>query len=225
MNDELDDTVVAPPRLPGAPDRVIDDLEDTRVVQSSRVRAQGMPGSRVTWQGLAAPLIETLVEPPPRADRRWDALAPPEGESQGLTREPAASPGPTGWAVESESIPSSRIFEFRIAETVIGLDTAAYIGRRPTAPRIVSGGTVPRLVRVPSPAREVSGTHLEVRQSGTSVVVTDLGSTNGTVVLVPRSQPRKLRQGESVVVTTGTLVDIGDGIVIEILPARQEEVQ
>jgi pSer/pThr/pTyr-binding forkhead associated (FHA) protein len=70
---------------------------------------------------------------------------------------------------------------------------------------------------VPSPKQEVSSTHIELRQLGASVVLTDLRSTNGSIVFPPASEPRKLRQGESVVATPGTLVDIGDGNVIEIL--------
>jgi pSer/pThr/pTyr-binding forkhead associated (FHA) protein len=66
----------------------------------------------------------------------------------------------------------------------------------------------------------VSSTHLEVRQVGASVVITDLRSTNGSVVSAPGAAPRKLRQGESVVVSPGTLVDIGDGNIVEILPRR-----
>ncbi|TAL45735.1 MAG: FHA domain-containing protein [Salinibacterium sp.] len=102
----------------------------------------------------------------------------------------------------------------------IPLDRPAYIGRRPSPPRI-SSGLAPRLVVVPSPLKEVSSTHLEVRQVGASVIVTDLKSTNGSIVHIPGSMPRKLRQGESLVVSTGTLVDIGDDNVIEILPMQR----
>src|SRR5690606_30158333 len=66
----------------------------------------------------------------------------------------------------------------------IPLDVPAYVGRRPSSPRI-TGGRMPRLVMVPSPSREVSATHLEIRQEGAVVVVTDLGSTNGTLVTHP----------------------------------------
>ena len=98
----------------------------------------------------------------------------------------------------------------------IPLSAAVYVGRKPSAPRIFSG-SLPRLVAVPSPLREVSSTHVEVRQHGSSVIVTDLGSTNGTVVSTPGSEPLRLRQGESVVVIPGTVVDIGDGNRIDIL--------
>lgn len=103
----------------------------------------------------------------------------------------------------------------------IALDRPCVVGRRPSAPRIPQGAT-PRLVRVASPLKEVSATHLEVRQLGSSVIVTDLRSTNGSVVMVPGSVPRKLRQGESVVVTPGTLVDIGDDNIIQILPIHRQ---
>jgi hypothetical protein len=113
-------------------------------------------------------------------------------------------------------------YRFRVSEKAesIELDVPAYIGRRPSTPRIQSG-SVPRLVSVPSPQHEVSSTHLELRQLGTSIVVTDMRSTNGSLVITPGSAPRKLRQGESVVVSPGTLVDIGDGNIIEILPVRR----
>lgn len=98
----------------------------------------------------------------------------------------------------------------------IPLEVPAYIGRRPSTPRI-SGARMPRLVMVPSPSREVSSTHVEILQDADTVVVTDLGSTNGTTVTVPGFLPRTLRQGESLVVGAETLVDIGDGIRIVIV--------
>lgn len=102
----------------------------------------------------------------------------------------------------------------------IGLDRPAHIGRRPGLPR-VPPPVRPRLVRVPSPLSEVSATHLELRQQGPSVIATDLRSTNGTIVIVPGLQPRSLRPGESLVITPGTVVNIGDGNRIELLPLQR----
>lgn len=98
------------------------------------------------------------------------------------------------------------------------LDAVYHLGRRPRPPRI-SDGPPPRLVPVPSSTNAVSGTHLEIRQEGDSVVVTDLGSTNGTVVIPPRGRKRRLGPGQSLAVAPGTTVDIGDGNIIEILRA------
>lgn len=103
----------------------------------------------------------------------------------------------------------------------IPLEVPAYIGRRPSTPRII-GARMPRLVMVPSPSREISGTHVEIRQEGETVVVTDLGSTNGTIVTSGGFPPRGLLQGESVVVGEGCVVDIGDGIRIVVVAAPAE---
>jgi hypothetical protein len=100
------------------------------------------------------------------------------------------------------------------------LDAPVLVGRRPV-PQRVADGAAPRLVTVASPTAEVSSTHVRIEQSGDAVVVTDLRSTNGTVVTGPAGA-RRLRPGESVVVLAGARVDIGDGNIIEITSRRDE---
>lgn len=161
-------------------------------------------------------LDDTVVAPARRAE-------PPTGPDLDDTVIPVgARPAPELEVQSASPVPSVRTtYAYRIGEgDAIDLDRPSYIGRRPSVSRI-SSGDVPRLVRVASPRREVSATHLEVRQIGGTVVVTDLRSTNGSVVMLPGSVPRKLRQGESVVVQPGTLVDIGDDNVIQILPMQR----
>ena len=131
---------------------------------------------------------------------------------------PSPAPPPAGQARVPEE-PSAH-YGFRIGGTTVFLDRPAYIGRNPSSPRVVRDGR-PRLVQVPSARKEVSSTHVEIRQRGASVVVTDLRSTNGTIVNIPGGRPTKLRQGESMVITPGTLIDIGDGNLVEILPIQR----
>ncbi|WP_353815501.1 FHA domain-containing protein [Agromyces sp. SYSU T00266] len=90
------------------------------------------------------------------------------------------------------------------------------IGRSPSAPRMTTGEVV--LVRVHSPAGVVSATHLELRMEGGRLVAADLRSTNGTVVQTPAGR-RRLRSGESLVVTPGTSLQLGGDTIVEILPA------
>ena len=101
------------------------------------------------------------------------------------------------------------------------LDVVYFLGRRPRSPRITVARPR-RLIAVTSPTSAVSGTHLEIRQEGDSVVVTDLGSTNGTIVIPPRGRKQRLVSGQALVVMPGTTVDIGDGNIIEILPASSQ---
>jgi hypothetical protein len=99
------------------------------------------------------------------------------------------------------------------------VEAPVYVGRQPRSPR-VTGGVLPRLVRVDSPSREVSATHIELRPTREGLLLTDLESTNGTVVRQPGTGVRRLDSGETLPVVPGTLIDIGDGNVIEILAYR-----
>jgi hypothetical protein len=102
----------------------------------------------------------------------------------------------------------------------IELDRPVRVGRRPRAVRAPLPAS-PHLVTVASPDGGISSTHLELREQGVAVVATDMRSLNGSEVRVPGSPARTLLRGESVVVTPGTLIDLGEGVVIEVLgPAR-----
>ena len=118
------------------------------------------------------------------------------------------------------SSPPARLHSLRVAAEVLPLDLPVVVGRRPSAPR-VQRGAPPRLVTVGAPGGSVSASHVDVRQEGGVVVVTDLRSTNGTRVQPPGRPGVQLRQGESVVVLAGTVVDLGDGVVLEILPPQR----
>lgn len=99
----------------------------------------------------------------------------------------------------------------------VPVDRPVLVGRGPTHR---PGSPDAALVTVPSPHQEVSGTHVEFRPGDGldlgSAVVTDLGSTNGTVVVQPGLPPRDLRPGEPVALRPGALVDLGDGAVVEV---------
>ena len=192
MTEELDDTTTSPTRAAA--------LERLGVVQVAHPTGDVVGDTVMSIRSVAE-----LVEP-----ARQETS--PRSVTDAISAVLPASPAPARAAS----------YSFRVgnrAETVM-LDRPARVGREPAVTRI-STGVSPRLVRVSSPSNEVSGTHLEVRQVGASVIVTDLRSTNGSVVTQPGSVPRKLRQGESVVVTPGTLVDIGDGNILHILPMQR----
>lgn len=180
---------------------MIPDLDDT-IRSVDRAAATAVGGD----------LDDTIVGRPGTASTGVAASAPPRAPESATPAQPS----------KPKAAPPPARYGFRIgrSERTVLLDVAAYVGRSPSSPRI-SNGELPKLIRVQSPKGEVSGTHLEIRQLGTSVIVTDLRSTNGSTVSVPGSAPRSLRQGEAMVVTPGTLVDIGDGNVIEILPLQR----
>jgi len=112
-------------------------------------------------------------------------------------------------------------FRFRVASgEPQPLDSPVVIGRNPSAPRVIAGRT-PRLVQVESPDAAVSSSHLRLVHEGGAVVATDLRSTNGTLVTPLGGKRRRMRPGETLVVLPGARIDIGDGNIIEIMPAEQ----
>ena len=196
MEPDLDDTRLSVPRVPAVAPEV--DLDDT--VARSAV--------------AAPPDRDEPVAPPPLVE-------PPEPEPRDvpLFLEPVLPAG-TG---ELASAPEGAAFRAVLPDgTEVPIDVTIYVGRRPSVPRIHTG-PAPRLVTVPSPERELSATHLELRVVGGALVASDMRSTNGTVVQLPGAAPRTLIRGESAVIVAGTRIDLGEGVLLDILPAHDEE--
>ncbi|WP_186347772.1 FHA domain-containing protein, partial [Nocardioides deserti] len=169
----------------------------------------------------AAPPAAPPVPPPPPppapeasdhdGETRAGALDPTPFE-----RKPSGIPGqPQAPAVTSRPVARLVISH---GETV-DVDRAVLVGRAPEARRFTSTEQ-PRLVTVPSPQQEISSTHLEVRPgSGADhglAVVTDLGSTNGTVLVQPGLGPEDLQPGVAVQLIPGAVIDLGDGVTIQV---------
>lgn len=89
------------------------------------------------------------------------------------------------------------------------LDAVLVIGRAPVAPE---GGRVVRLAG----DGDISRTHARVAVEGGTVVVTDLGSRNGTVVRIPGRPAQRLREHEPTPVLVGTVVDFGGGVELSV---------
>ncbi|MGV8977398.1 MAG: FHA domain-containing protein [Cellulomonas sp.] len=94
---------------------------------------------------------------------------------------------------------------------VVSVDRSVLLGRAPQVSR-VTNRDLPRLVTLPSPQQDISRTHAEVRADGDDVLVTDLHSTNGTLVTRPGDGARQLEPGEATVIARGEVVDLGDGV-------------
>jgi hypothetical protein len=189
VHDDVDDTVIRP-RAPLAPSTVPTDIEDTVIRPRSPLPA-GVP---------IGDAEDTVV-------RGVASVA------TGLPAVPVLPPLP---AAVAERVASVRVTVPGEPDRVIRLDTPLVLGRHPTTSRVPLG-PAPMLVAVGRPRGQVSGSHLAVRSEGSAVVVEDLRSTNGTVVRPPGAPTYRLPSGASRVVLTGTLVEIGDGITIEIL--------
>jgi hypothetical protein len=179
-----------------------DDIDDT-VVRRARVPLTGDQAEDA--------LGDTVIRPAPTAvddtvvGDASRAVAGPVAPGGGEPRLPAVPAAPT-----------TRVPSVRIGDRVLRLDRPVIVGRRPGLPRILRG-PVPELVTVRSPSGQVSSSHVLLHAEGEAAVVDDLRSTNGTVVRPAGAPPFRMPAGASNVVLTGTVVEIGDGNVIEIL--------
>lgn len=102
---------------------------------------------------------------------------------------------------------------------VVSVDRTVLVGRAPEARRFASHDQ-PHVVTVASPHQEISSTHLEIRPGAGadhgSAIATDLGSTNGTVLAQPGLDPEELTPGIAVSLIPGAVLDLGDGVTIQV---------
>ncbi|MFE5672559.1 FHA domain-containing protein [Agromyces sp. NPDC056523] len=176
------------------------------------VPIQVVVGDTVRFVRGDAADADTVLSPRLRRDGGPRDRADDPGRSDAATADSdGGAPAAPGRAEQAAPSPA----RFRIgAGEPMAIDAPAYIGRNPAPPRVAPGPI--SLVRVESPAGVVSSTHLELRVEGSRVVATDLRSTNGTVVR-SAAGVRRLRPGESVVVSPGTTIELGGEAVVEIL--------
>jgi hypothetical protein len=131
-----------------------------------------------------------------------------------------ATPGSPGTGGDPVVRPVARLL-FSGGQSV-EVDRPVVVGRAPSASRL-GPDEEPRLVTVTSPQKEVSATHLEVRPGAGAdrgvAVATDLGSTNGTLLLQPGVPPEELRAGVGVPLVPGAVLDLGDGVSIRVVDA------
>jgi hypothetical protein len=92
------------------------------------------------------------------------------------------------------------------------------LGRAPRTPLGPTSRVL--LLTWPGEDREVSASHVMVEQTGAGVVITDLGSANGTRVRVPGQTPRRLGPRETYTTTGEATVEFGHSGRIMVIPAR-----
>ncbi len=180
--------------------------------ESDRLVSGVVRASRVVWAASSDDFVDAPDDDDTIITPRVVEIAPaPHPLSHSPQSHSPLSPPPP---LTFPSAPA--LFEVRIGdEEAWPLEHPVVIGRRPR-PRHGYSGDESRLVEVPSPSHAVSANHVEIAPVGATVVVTDLRSSNGTVVTVPGTRSQRLRQGDSVVVTGSAIVEIGDGNVIHI---------
>ena len=148
-------------------------------------------------------------------------LAGPVGPAGPVAAAGISRPGGVG-AGEGRVEPPPVMAVLRpITGAPVSVDRPVLIGRAPNSAK-AGADITPKLMTVPSPSHDISRTHVKVEPVGRTVQVTDLHSTNGTVLITGpiggdpslAGQRHQLVPGEPVAVQPGWILDLGDGVTI-----------
>lgn len=186
--------------VPGTPrlDQLPHDeaAEDGETIRSAPAASGGQPSAAAKESGptvLARTCPQGHVNPPTA------------GHCQACGRELSGEPAPA---------PRPSLGVMRLSTgAVFELDRNFVIGRQPSASR-VQGAVLPKMVQVPSDSGDISRSHAEIRLEGWHVMLRDLFSTNGTVLVREGQLPRRLAQGEAAILLDGDVAELGDNVSI-----------
>jgi hypothetical protein len=209
------------PQLEPEPERPARILPPDPLLEAERNAPEPEPEPESEPEPVPVPAPEPEPDPGPVPGFGSAPVPPPSGLGT-VPFDPLTSPDLAVKPVHAGDVdpgdgPVARL-TFSSGETV-DVDRPVVVGRAPEHGRF-GGDEQTRLVTVPSPHQEISSTHLEVRP-GTgadhgSAVVTDLGSTNGTVVAQPGLPAEDLRPGVAVRLVPGATIDLGEGVTIQV---------
>lgn len=210
------------------PDLGADDETDVEVAPTAELEASAAEVPADTWL-TAAPEVtavpseddilwgETIARPappvpPPPAP---ESLGDHDGETIAVADVRALKAREADYH-STDNVPPRQPSRGRITLStgrVVELERTVVIGRRPKSTR-TSGADLPVLVAVDSPQQDISRSHVEIRSEGEHVLVTDLNTTNGSVLLRGGQEPVRLHPGEATMVVSGDVLDIGDGVTV-----------
>ena len=196
------------------------------------VAAESVPEARPTRASSPLPASPTPPGPLPTADETVNRAAllasagvstPQTGPTVKAVRCPAGHLSPAHANVcricQTELAPQGAftaprpvLGSIRLSTgDIVTLDRGVVLGRAPEG----QGGNDPdrpHVVKLASPEKDISRTHLEVRLDGWHVLVTDLDSVNGTVVTPPGQPPQRLRANDPLAIEPGTVVSLADEV-------------
>ena len=205
-------------------DAIADHVLTPGLSRISAMELGGSVGSVPAAAPAAAPVLVLVEEPEPEPQPEPCGDPTPEPDHDGLT-----TVGPPTEDFERPAIPGQEIAPGIISRPVatlvfstgdvVEVDRTVLVGRDPEAQQFASHDQ-PQVVTVPSPSQEISSTHLEIRPGAGadhgSAIATDLGSTNGTILVQPGLAPEELKPGIAMSLIHGAVLDLGDGVTIQV---------
>lgn len=165
-------------------------------------------------------MAQTLVDQPPVA-RPPVATAPPPAEDSYEEIAPDVLAGMNAEATQARRAPHnvgpSAPVAFLIHGGTVPVEVSrdVIIGRDPDA-RALTGRPMATVLRVPSPATEISRSHCAVMMTAPGAwSLMDLGSANGTILRHADGSFQDVTPMVTIALNDGDLIDVGEGTTIE----------
>ncbi|MDD7928499.1 FHA domain-containing protein [Microbacterium thalli] len=210
---------VAEPEPVAQPDPDPEPEPDSETVAPDAEAAASEDQVMIWGETIVRPTAAPVIEPPDEAtlvSGGTPVAGDHDGETIAVADIRSARRGESPVYESTEIVPARRIARGRIRISdgqVVELDNTVIVGRRPRSSRS-TGDTLPTLVAVDSPDQDISRNHVEIRAEGEHVLVVDLDTTNGSVLMRGGNDPVRLHPSEPTMVVTGDVLDIGDGVTI-----------
>lgn len=220
------------------PEATIADVPEAAVVKPA-VAEPAVEAEPAGYDHLfGATMVRSVEEAAVRPAEAEDDLAPPRidlpgfitdsfpsaanrlaGDHDGLTVMSGDLPARPAFADEEADAapaPAPQVFSVLLSDgRREPLSAPVVVGRAPSVTAVPSlRGARP--ITLTSAEDDISRSHVAVAVEGDSVVVTDLHSRNGTMIVLPGKSPQKLRSGEPTTVVLGTVIDLGSGATLTV---------
>lgn len=206
------------------------DAEPTQVLPNPASAPAGVAvdPARAAWENADTELVG-LAPVAAEPARSPDPSVLPDGASVEALVCPYGHPNPPGSARcrscgvavtdrVTRAVPQPVLAVLRATDGSEALvDRTVLVGRAPTE----RGPGPVRLLTVPSPSHDISRTHLQVAVEGWLLLVTDLHSTNGTLLVEPSGTSRhSLPPGKAVLLELGSVLELADGVAVTVAASR-----
>lgn len=170
-----------------------------------------------------ADVVEAAPQEAPVVEESSDAASAVEESAQAQPLAPAfeldnADTGATVLRrVSDDSAHTSVGYLVYAGAAPVELTHDVILGRDPNA-RVLTGRPAATVMRVPSPANEISRSHAAVMPSGFgSWMLMDLGSANGTLLRSSNGNVQDVPPRVTVALNDGDVIDLGENVLVEFI--------
>ena len=170
-----------------------------------------------------ADVVEAASQEAPVVEESPDAASAVEESAQAQPLAPAfeldnADTGATVLRrVSDDSAHTSVGYLVYAGAAPVELTHDVILGRDPNA-RVLTGRPAATVMRVPSPANEISRSHAAVMPSGFgSWMLMDLGSANGTLLRSSNGNVQDVPPRVTVALNDGDVIDLGENVLVEFI--------